>query len=155
MWLEIMYSIIQQVKNMLSHALTRECIGSAFSISSFATFSFKSLIFSTFSLQSMQLFVDIEAFSVLRCKTWHVKKKVWNNSYTLPYPDQTLRKMGSKRPTNTVQQLIEPIKYVERILTTALFWMLRAWFAYFNVFRVSLRFVLAGLTQASINTKHC
>ena len=69
--------------------------------------------------------------------------------------DQTLRKMGSKRPTNTVQQLIEPIKYVERILTTALFWMLRAWFAYFNVFRVSLRFVLAGLTQASINTKHC
>ena len=156
MWLEIMYSIIQQVKNMLSHALTRECIGSAFSISSFATFSFKSLIFSTFSLQSMQLFVDIEAFSVLHCKTWHVIKKRYEIIVTLYHiHDQTLRKMGSKRPTNTVQQLIEPIKYVERILTTALFWMLRAWFAYFNVFRVSLRFVLAGLTQASINTKHC
>lgn len=38
-------------------------------------------------------------------------------------------------------------------LTTALFWMLRARFAYFKVFSVSSAFVSAGLTQATLEEK--
>lgn len=38
-------------------------------------------------------------------------------------------------------------------LTIALFWILRARFAYFKVLRVSSAFVSAGLTQAETGTK--
>lgn len=62
--------------------------------------------------------------------------------------DLSTKEMDTK--TLVCNNKMKKASYNQRKLTIALFWMLRARLAYFNVFNVSSALVSAGLTQAAI-----